>query len=71
MVYHYKENDYFGELALINDMPRQASVRATTDCKIASIDRLAFNRLLGNLVEILKRNSSRYEAKMKELGIKL
>lgn len=69
VVYHYNENDYFGELALINDMPRQASVRAKTPCRVVSIDRLAFNRLLGNLVEILKRNSSRYEQKMKELGI--
>jgi cAMP-dependent protein kinase regulator len=71
VVYHYKENDYFGELALINDMPRQASVRAKTACRVVVIDRLAFNRLLGNLVEILKRNSARYEQKMKELGIKL
>merc|ERR1712159_820152 len=56
VVYSYRENDYFGELALINDMPRQASVRAKTVVKVVSIDRLAFNRLLGNLIEILKRN---------------
>jgi len=71
VVYHYKAGDYFGELALIHDMPRQASIRCSTDCRVICIDRLAFNRLLGNLVEILKRNSSRYEEKMKQLGIKL
>jgi len=70
-VYQYKANDYFGELALINEQPRQASVRAISNVHVVSIDRQAFNRLLGNLVEILKRNSAKYEAKMKELGIKL
>ncbi len=38
---------------------------------VASIDRLAFKRLLGPLEKILERNSDRYEAYMKSKGIKL
>lgn len=38
----YRKGDYFGELALINDEPRAATVTATSRCKTVSIDRGSF-----------------------------
>jgi len=60
-VFHYKEGDYFGELALLNDAPRAASVIAKGTVKVASLDRRSFKRLLGPIEDILTRNTSRYE----------
>ena len=39
VVYNYKEGDYFGELALIHDVKRQASVKALSKVRLASLDR--------------------------------
>ncbi|KAG0317256.1 hypothetical protein BGZ99_006421 [Dissophora globulifera] len=52
---------YFGELALLNDMPRAATVRAKGRLKCATLGKRAFVRLLGPVVEIIKRNSVNYQ----------
>jgi len=60
-VMNYKAGDYFGELALLKNEPRAASVVATGPCKCASLDRKSFKRLLGPLEGILKRAVDKYE----------
>jgi cAMP-dependent protein kinase regulator len=51
----YKKGDYFGELALLNDAPRAASVVAVTDVKVASLGKEGFQRLLGPVESIMRR----------------
>jgi len=51
---------YFGELALIKNEPRAANVFAKTDCKLITLDRLSFKRLLGPIENLLSRNSDAY-----------
>ncbi|KAH3685421.1 hypothetical protein WICPIJ_003606 [Wickerhamomyces pijperi] len=50
-----KRGDYFGEVALLNDLPRQATVTAKTNVEVATLDKRGFQRLLGPAVEVLKR----------------
>ncbi|XP_061544233.1 protein kinase, cAMP-dependent, regulatory, type II, alpha, B isoform X1 [Phycodurus eques] len=52
---------YFGELALVTNKPRAASVYAVGETKCLVIDIQAFERLLGPCKEIMKRNISQYE----------
>jgi cAMP-dependent protein kinase regulator len=44
------------ELALLNDAPRAATVRAMTILKVAKMDKSAFQRLLGPIKDIMARN---------------
>ena len=60
-VYQYSEKMYFGELSLIRDQPRAASIVAKSKIKVASIERNAFKRILGPLEDILKRNAEKYK----------
>ena len=62
----YGSCDYFGELALLKGEPRAATIIADTDCKLLSLDRMAFKRLLGPLENILQRNSENYVKYMKK-----
>lgn len=39
IVFKYKEKEYFGEIALMKNTVRQASIRAVTKCKLLSIGR--------------------------------
>jgi len=56
----YVPGDYFGEMALLRNEPRAASIIARTDCQCVSMDRHSFKRLLGPLDNILKRNIDLY-----------
>ena len=60
-VFNYKEGDYFGELALLNDEPRAASIKGKSDLSLASLDINSFKRLMGPAQDILKRNEERYK----------
>jgi cAMP-dependent protein kinase regulator len=48
--------DYFGEMALMFDQPRAATVKAKGEVKTIRLDRQSFKRLLGSCDDVLKRN---------------
>ena len=54
-VKQYQKGDFFGELALLNDAPRAASVIARTEVKVATLGKSAFQRLLGPVESIMRR----------------
>lgn len=54
------KGDYFGELALLRDAPRAATVRAVTPVKCLSLSKADFIRLLGPVMPILQRNQEHY-----------
>lgn len=53
VVKNYATKEYFGELALLSEAPRAASVIATSACKCLIIEKDAFDRLLGPLQDKL------------------
>lgn len=55
-VKHYKKGDYFGELALLDDKPRAASVISKGEVKVATLGKDGFQRLLGPVEGIMRRN---------------
>lgn len=60
-VMKYGPGDYFGELSLLHDEPRDANVVALVDTSVISLDRKSFKRLLGPIENILRRNTSIYD----------
>lgn len=56
-VKHYRKGDFFGELALLNDRPRAATVVSATEVKVAMLGKSAFARLLGPVESIMRRTT--------------
>lgn len=61
IVFQYKTGDYFGELALLHNVDRQANIKTLTNVRLASIERESFMRVLGSLKNILMRNEKKYK----------
>lgn len=55
-------SDYFGEIALLFDRPRAATVKAKGPLKCVKMDRNRFERVLGPISDILKRNVAQYNS---------
>ncbi len=60
-VLRLNDGGYFGEIALLTNRPRQATVTAVRHTKILKLDRSRFKRLVGSLKEILRRNLNFYK----------
>jgi cyclic nucleotide-binding protein/FHA domain-containing protein len=50
-----EKGDFFGEMALLEDLPRTATARATTDCKVIRINGATFDQMLRTKPEIAVR----------------
>merc|ERR1712240_237509 len=55
-------SDYFGEIALMLNRPRAATVTATGPLKCVKLDRARFERVLGPCSDIIKRNIDNYNS---------
>lgn len=60
VVKKYDKGGYFGELALLDKTVRAATVRAETKCKVVRVSRDTFERLLGPVHNLLKRERENY-----------
>merc|ERR1712146_240356 len=60
-VMEYQPGDYFGELALLRNQPRAATVLTKTAVTVLVLTRVSFKRLLGSLDDILAHKTSKYK----------
>jgi len=59
-VMQYASGDYFGELSLLRNQPRAATITAKGMCKCLSLDSGSFKRLL-NVEDLLARSQKMYD----------
>lgn len=61
IVYEFKDNDYFGEIAIVERFKRKASIKVVSDSLIAlSLTRDSFNRVMGDIQQLFKERTIRY-----------
>ncbi len=68
MIAELHDNDFFGEMALVSDAPRNATVKTVTDAEVLTLSKEDFKHLLENsphlasLVsyEVIKRVNDRF-----------
>src|SRR3954470_18458217 len=61
-----EKGDFFGEMAVLEDLPRAASARAVTDVKLLQINGSTFDQLLRNNPEIAVRMMRKLARRLRE-----
>ncbi|KAJ3401618.1 anaphase-promoting complex subunit Hcn1 [Chytriomyces hyalinus] len=60
----FHEGSFFGEVALISDIPRTATVRAATACNVYSLSAKAFHEIILEFDDMRERIDQIYEERM-------
>ena len=63
-----EKGDFFGEMSLLEELPRTASARARTDVKLLQIDGSTFDKMLRNNPEIAVRMMRKLSRRLRETG---
>lgn len=58
--------DFFGEMSVIDDLPRGATARALIDCKLLAIDHSTFDQMLRQFPEVAIRMLRRMSARVRD-----
>jgi CRP-like cAMP-binding protein len=64
-----EKGDFFGEMAVLEGLPRTASVRALTDLKLVRVDGATFTQLLRTEPEIAVRIMRKLSRRLREVGV--
>lgn len=59
--------DFFGEMSVIDDLPRGASARALTDCTLLAVDHATFDQMIRSYPEVAIRMLRKMSARIREL----
>eukprot|EP01091_Cochliopodium_minus_P002323 TRINITY_DN12185_c0_g1_i1.p1 TRINITY_DN12185_c0_g1~~TRINITY_DN12185_c0_g1_i1.p1 ORF type:complete len:300 (-),score=99.32 TRINITY_DN12185_c0_g1_i1:116-1015(-) len=62
------EGNYFGEISLLTDEPRQATLTAVGEVRVVYLERESFDRLMGSCQDILNRNMENYKNAVEKQG---
>lgn len=60
------QGDFFGEMSILEDLPRTASARALTDCKLVRINGTTFDSMLRKNPEIAVRMMRKLSRRLRE-----
>jgi Cyclic nucleotide-binding domain/FHA domain len=63
-----EEGDFFGEMAILESLPRTATARAVTDCALVRIDRNSFDQLVKHDPEIAIRMLRKLSFRLRQAG---
>ncbi|MEO6326490.1 MAG: cyclic nucleotide-binding domain-containing protein [Thermoanaerobaculia bacterium] len=63
--------DFFGEMSIIDDLPRGASARAHSDCKLLAVDHSTFDQMLRRYPDVAIRMLRKMSARVRELQAEL
>jgi CRP-like cAMP-binding protein len=61
-----EKGDFFGEMSVLEDLPRAASARAATDCRLLQINGTTFDQLLQGNPEIAVRMMRKLSRRLRE-----
>jgi len=66
-----EKGDFFGEMAILEDLPRTASARALSDVKLLQINGSTFDQMLRNNPEIAVRMMRKLSRRLRETDLLL